>query len=163
MIKPFGALLEDRLGCDSVHKTSLGAGSVVLNGSCSHVKLVRSLVPEHGRMAGLLLFTNTFFLFFKHLLGWMCFFFSVGCLQVSVGRHLNITEPGFLDFSAAILSALQRSLNPSSLFALLFGWDESLVLRELTGELPGEFLLLQKWYRSLIFMEFYGLSPIQYS
>lgn len=37
------------------------------------------------------------------------------------------------------------------------------MLIELTGELRGEFLLLLKCYRSLIFMEFYGLSPIQYS
>lgn len=93
----------------------------------------------------------------------MFFFFSVECLQVSVGKHLNITKPGFLDFSAAMLSALQHWFNSSCLFALLFSWDESLMLIELTGELRGEFLLLLKCYRSLIFMEFYGLSPIQYS
>lgn len=34
---------------------------------------------------------------------------------------------------------------------------------ELAGELQREFLLLVKCYRSLIFMEFYGLSPIQCS
>lgn len=93
----------------------------------------------------------------------MNFLFTVECLQVSVGRHLNIRKPGFLDFSTAILSALQHSFNSPFLFALLFSWDESRMLIELAGELPGEFLLLLKCYRSLIFMEFYGLSPIQYS
>lgn len=37
------------------------------------------------------------------------------------------------------------------------------MLVELTGESGGEFLLLLKCYRSLVFVEVYGLSPIQYS
>lgn len=37
------------------------------------------------------------------------------------------------------------------------------MLTELTGELRGEFLLPLKRCLSLIFMEVYGLSPIQYS
>lgn len=80
-----------------------------------------------------------------------------------MGRHLNITKPEFLDFSPAMLSALQHSFNSSCLFALLFSWDESLMLTELTGELRGELLLLLKRCRSLSFVEVYGLSPIQYS
>lgn len=78
-----------------------------------------------------------------------------------MGRHLNIRKPGFLDFSTAILSALQHSFNSPFLFALLFSWDESRMLIELTGELPGEFLLLLKCYRSLYF---HGvLWPVSYS
>lgn len=110
--------------------------------------------------------TNTFYRF---LLGFffqtfpnVIFFFSVECVQVSVGRHLNIRKPGFLDFSTAILSALQHSFNSPFLFALLFSWDESRMLIELTGELLGEFLLLLKCYLPVSY--FHGvLWPVSYS
>lgn len=104
--KAFLRVAEESSSCDSVHGTQLHAGSVGLNRNCSHMELVGSPKAEQRGMARLLLLTQAFlfcFFFCKHFLDWI--FFSAECVHVLVGRHLNITKPGFLDFSAAILSA----------------------------------------------------------
>lgn len=154
MKKPFGTLLGD-----SVPETSPFADSVALKINGSHGRWVRSLLPGHARTIRLLLLTDAFFP--PPAFPRVIFFFSVECLQASVGRHLNITKPEFLDFSAAILCALQHCFNSSCLFALLFSGDESLLLAELTGELREDFLLFLKRSWSLLFRGV--LWPVSYS
>lgn len=122
MKKPFGRLLENHLGCDSVQKTSLHAGSVVLNRNCSHVKLVWSLIPGHRRVARQLLFTNTVFLFFKHFLGWI-FFLSWMCASVS-GKAFEYHKariPRFL-YSDTLRLATLVSFFLLVCFAFQLGW-----------------------------------------